>query len=198
MIRFYIIRHGETEPNTRMACIGHKDVPLTENGVQQALSLNDRLTVKADMVYISPLTRAKETIKPYLDKYPDIKYKIAPEIIERDFGDWDDMSFEQIEKKFPDMFHEWMDNYIDYLIPNGESMREVQNRVNSFCDKVIQHHVGKSVFVVTHLACARQLITRLLDLEPDKSIRFMIKNAYYAIIDYDIDTGYGVIRYLNI
>ena len=39
MVRVYIIRHGETEPNTRFACVGRSDVPLNDTGLMQAKEL---------------------------------------------------------------------------------------------------------------------------------------------------------------
>lgn len=198
MIRFYIIRHGETEPNTRFACVGRRDVPLNENGLIQADKLAQQLTAKADAIYLSPLCRAVDTIKPYLIQNPEITPVAADEIIERDFGDFEDYSFKQIEEKDPVMFREWMDNYISYPIPNGESLKEVQIRIEKFLNKIISLHDNQTVFIVTHLCTSRQLISTLLGLDVEKSRCFTMKNASYAVIDYDINVGYGVLKYLNI
>ncbi len=198
MIRFYVIRHGETEPNTRFACVGRRDVPLNENGITQATQLCEKLPTVADMVYISPLKRARDTIKPYLDRNPHIPYETAEELIERDFGLWEDMSFKQIEAREPDAFREWMDNYIDYVLPKGESLRAVQGRVEEFLKRIIPLHDNQTVFITTHLCVSRHLISTLLGLDAEKSRCFTMKNASYAIIDYDIDAQYGVLKYLNI
>ncbi len=198
MIRFYVIRHGETEPNTRFACVGRRDVPLNEIGINQATQLCEKLPTIADMVYISPLKRAKDTIKPYLDRNPHIPYETAEDLIERDFGLWEDLSFKQIEAKEPDAFKEWMDNYIDYVLPEGESLRTVQERVEEFLKRIIPLHDNHTVFITTHLCVSRHLISTLLGLDAEKSRCFTMKNASYAIIDYDIDAGHGVLKYLNI
>ncbi len=198
MIRFYVIRHGETEPNTRFACVGRCDVPLNEKGQIQATQLCEKLTAQADMVYISPLKRAKGTIAPYLESNPHIPYEMAEELIERDFGLWEDLSFKQIEEKEPEAFKEWMDNYINYVLPEGESLLTVQNRVEEFLKRIIPLHDNKTVFITTHLCVSRHLISTLLGLDVEKSRCFTMKNASYAIIDYDIDAGHGVLKYLNI
>ena len=200
MIRFYVIRHGETEPNTRFACVGRRDVPLNENGEIQALKLCEKLNEKAnaDIVYISPLKRAKETIDPYLNANPHIPYEITDDLIERDFGLWEDMNFKQIEEKEPDEFKVWMDNYINYVLPEGESLQTVQERVETFLKRIIPLHDNQTVFITTHLCVSRHLISTLLGLDVEKSRCFTMKNASYAIIDYDIDAGHGVLKYLNI
>lgn len=198
MVRIYIIRHGETEPNTRFACVGRSDVPLNNTGINQADELCKKLNTKADAVFISPLCRAHQTIKPYLDKHHDIPTYISPYLIERDFGIWEDLSFEQIEELDPERYKEWQDNYINYTIPHGESLMEVQKRVNLFLDRLCPMYDGKTVFLVTHLCTTRHIIARLLGLNPEMSRRFTMKNAHYAVIDYDNNAGYGVVKYLNI
>ncbi len=197
MVRIYIIRHGETEPNTRFACVGRSDVPLNDTGIHQAEKLCQRLKIRADAIYTSPLCRTHRTIKPYLERYPDIPTYISPYLIERDFGIWEDLSFAQIEELDPVRFKEWQNNYIEYTIPHGESLMEVQKRVDTFLDKLCPMYEGKTVFLVTHLCTARHLIARLLGLEPEMSRRFTMKNAHYAVIDYDNSAGYGVVKYLN-
>ncbi len=198
MIRFYIIRHGETEPNTRSACVGRCDVPLNEKGKIQATQLCEKLSKQADMVYISPLRRAKDTMAPYLENNPHVLYETAEELIERDFGLWEDLSFKQIEEKEPEAFKEWMDNYINYVLPQGENLLTVQKRVEEFLKRIIPLHNNQTVFITTHLCVSRHLISTLLGLDVEKSHCFTMKNASYAIIDYDIDAGHGVLKYLNI
>lgn len=198
MIRFYIIRHGETEPNTRFACLGRRDVPLNKKGITQAQELQKKLTIKADSIYVSPLSRAKDTISPYLKLNPDIPTEVADEIIERDFGLWEDLSFKQIEELEPEKYKIWMNNYIDYVIPQGESLGEVQIRVEKFLNRIIPKHDNQTVFIATHLCVARHLISTLLGLDKEKSRCFTMKNACYAVIDYDTDANCGVLKYLNI
>ncbi len=198
MVRFYVIRHGETEPNTRFACVGRSDAPLNDTGLLQANELCARLTPETDAIFMSPLCRTHQTIEPYLKLHPDIPSFVSPLLIERDFGIWENLSFEQIEELDPVRYKEWQDNYIEYTIPHGESLMEVQKRVDIFLDRICPVYDGKTVFLVTHLCTARHIISKLLGLEPEMSRRFTLKNAHYAVIDYDNDAGYGVVKYLNI
>lgn len=198
MIRFYVIRHGETEPNTRFACIGRIDVPLNEKGTNQATELCDKLKAEADVIYVSPLLRARQTIEPYIKSHPDVPVIIQPNIIERDFGIWEDLSFKDIEKADPVLYDEWQRNYVEYRIPNGESLTDVQKRVDKFLGEILKQNDGKTVFLMTHLCTARHIIAGLLGLDVHKSRCFTLKNASYAVIDYDFDLGFGVLKTLNV
>ena len=58
----YIIRHGETDWNVLRKFQGRTDIPLNENGRQVAAWTKEGLKdVAFDLVYTSPLRRAKET-----------------------------------------------------------------------------------------------------------------------------------------
>ena len=61
-MQIYIIRHGETDWNTKRLLQGATDIPLNQNGIEAA-----RLTAEAlkeipfDEIYTSPLQRAVQT-----------------------------------------------------------------------------------------------------------------------------------------
>ena len=58
----YIVRHGQTEYNVVGRYCGRIDVPLNENGINQAYELRDILkNIKFDYVFSSPLKRALKT-----------------------------------------------------------------------------------------------------------------------------------------
>ena len=62
--RFYIVRHGETEWNTKKIMQGHLDSPLTENGINQAANLaNELKEIEFIKVISSDLMRAYRTAK---------------------------------------------------------------------------------------------------------------------------------------
>ena len=199
MARIYIIRHGQTDANKRLACIGRVDTPLNDTGHEQSRALAKRLgDVTADKIYISPLTRARQTIQYYLDEHPDIPVKEEPLIIERNFGDWEGLTFDEIEKLVPAEYAKWRTEFVDYQIPGGESSRQVQSRADEFIDLLTAQHTDGTIFLVTHLALSRHLISRLLGLKIEESWRFTMYNASCAVIDYDNTTHCGVLKYLNI
>ena len=58
-MRIYLIRHGETEWNTRHLLQGATDIPLNQNGVEVARITAEALKdVPFDVVFTSPLKRA--------------------------------------------------------------------------------------------------------------------------------------------
>ncbi len=60
----YIIRHGQTELNSKRVLQGRSDYPLNEIGIQQAKEAAEKLQgITFDTVYSSPLIRALQTAK---------------------------------------------------------------------------------------------------------------------------------------
>ena len=64
MTTIYIARHGQNEDNVHGILNGHRDLPLTDLGRQQARQLARHIKDRGlvfDAVYASPLGRAFET-----------------------------------------------------------------------------------------------------------------------------------------
>lgn len=59
---FYFLRHGETDWNKQQRIQGYTDIPLNDNGRQQAEAAIPFLSsLKIDRLIVSPLSRAHET-----------------------------------------------------------------------------------------------------------------------------------------
>lgn len=58
----YFVRHGETDYNLKGITQGQLDIPLNQTGIEQARKVAQKLkNYKIDMIYCSPLVRAKKT-----------------------------------------------------------------------------------------------------------------------------------------
>lgn len=89
-VEIYIARHGQNQDNANGLLNGHRDLPLTDIGREQARELGEgiiKAELQFDAVYSSPLSRAFETAQ-IVCKIADLKMEpiILPELIERDFG----------------------------------------------------------------------------------------------------------------
>ena len=58
----FFVRHGETDYNTQGRVQGQLDIPLNDNGINQAKQLSENLKeYKIDIIFCSPLLRARKT-----------------------------------------------------------------------------------------------------------------------------------------
>ena len=59
--RLYLARHGETTTSSEFRFIGHMDVDITENGVEQMTTLRDRLmNDDLNAIFCSDLLRSRK------------------------------------------------------------------------------------------------------------------------------------------
>jgi len=136
----YIVRHGQTEYNVVGRYGGRIDVPLNENGINQAYELRDILkNIKFDYVFSSPLKRALETAEIICNN--DIIKD--DRLIERNNGDLEGKLKTEIDE-FPDFNDPNETRY------NIENIVDFRNRIYDFFNEIKNQYRGKDVLVVTH------------------------------------------------
>lgn len=89
MSRHWFVRHGESVANAERWLAGHRDVPLTARGEEQARALRAALAgVSPDRVVSSDLLRARHTARlAWEGRSPEAL--VAPELRERHLGAWE-------------------------------------------------------------------------------------------------------------
>jgi alpha-ribazole phosphatase/probable phosphoglycerate mutase len=149
--------------------------------IQAKLGLISRLS--GDALYASPLQRAKESaaiVAPSLALQPTL----SDELREIDFGGFEGLTFEAIEKQYPEEYRLWMERPTEIEFPHGESFARLKKRVLGFKAVLLRNHHGNTVHVVSHGSVNRILLAEALAM-PDSMI-FRLHQSYAAlnIIDY--------------
>ena len=100
MRNLYLIRHGKPQyPDEHSYCIGQTDFSLSMLGHLQSVLLHGELDDKITAVYCSPLSRAMETAAHIT---PDLPHITISDLTERNLGEWDGLSFDEIRKRWPE------------------------------------------------------------------------------------------------
>ena len=115
----YLLRHGETIYNTEKRYQGQRDIPLSTAG-RAALR---RADFDPDVVYVSPLTRARQTARVL---FPQAEQVVVPDLREMDFGTFEGRSYVDMEND-PD-YRAWVASNCESACPDGE-------RKADFCDR---------------------------------------------------------------
>ncbi|MEE8381920.1 MAG: histidine phosphatase family protein [Thermodesulfobacteriota bacterium] len=165
MVKVILIRHGETNWNTKQIFRGRKDIPLNEVGLAQAkavgISLKD---IQIDAVYSSPLGRALETANA-LSESRSLEIELDEGFIDIDFGKWQGTSHEEVQKKYKDLYEMWLTKPQMVTFPEGESLKDVNTRSMEALEKVIKKHPGKTLAIVSHRVLNKVLLCSVLGLE---------------------------------
>lgn len=152
MTRILLVRHGESEANRAHKFAGAKsDVPLLERGLQQAELTAQFVVEKYDIskVYTSNLQRAYITGKCVADRL-GLDVTVREVLTEIDGGDWEGVSFSEMETNYPKEFALWTTDYGHSACPGGESVAQVAKRIMDAVMQIVEENPDKTVLIVSH------------------------------------------------
>ncbi|KAM9342649.1 6-phosphofructo-2-kinase/fructose-2,6-bisphosphatase 2-like isoform 2-T4 [Pholidichthys leucotaenia] len=152
----YVCRHGESDHNLEGRIGG--DSELSERGKQFAAALKDFIEEHrlSDLkVWTSQLRRTIQTAEELGVPYE--QWKILNEI---DAGVCEDMTYEMIEKKYPEEFAMRDQDKYHYRYPGGESYQDLVQRLEPV---IMELERQGNVLVICHQAVMRCLLAYFLD-----------------------------------
>lgn len=183
-LKIIVVRHGQTEWNKKDIFRGRKDIPLDESGKKQAILTANRIAemnLSVKRVYSSPLQRSFETAEN-IAKIFSLEVIPKKELIEFDFGQWEGHSNEEIKKKYPQMYSNWLNHPQALVIPDAETLNQATQRVQVAVKDILQEARGDLV-IVTHKVINKIVIGCLMGWDQDHSWKIEQDLASINIID---------------
>ncbi len=133
--------HGTTVDNEAHKAAGWNDVELSQKGIDRVKALKENINMEEiDIVISSDLTRAIQTA--------DYVFKGEKEILhdsrirECNYGTLNGKDLDCVV----------YEDHINECFENGESLLDVQNRMQDFCNYLKDNFEGKTVALVAHKA----------------------------------------------
>lgn len=189
----FLIRHGHT---LRAGyCNGHLDVDLTPTGIGQMEEIGKRLAgdgIRA--LYASDLKRCVQGAE-VIGRALALKPVLSSRLREKQFGAWEGLPREEIQRRFPGEWEEWTTNPADAKPTGGESYREVSVRVMAQLREILERHIGEKVAMLSHGGVNRVILCHVLDLELKHLAR--IEQRYAALNLIDFYKNDAVVRLIN-
>lgn len=183
--QFIIVRHGQTQWNHRGIRQGHLDSGLTARGIAQAKALGIRLAREHfTTLYSSDLGRAVHTARI-------IAASTGHEIVtdarlrERHLGIFQGLDGDQIRAKYPEEHRLHRTVGPDYVIPEGESVRQQVARNVAYLTQIAPKHLGETIVVVTHGGVLSGLFRHTFSIPFDAPRRFEFTNAGLNVFNYE-------------
>ncbi len=156
-ITLYLIRHGNTQANTKGLYIGKKtDVPLEENehlswpGTEQL----------PEQIFVSPMVRCRQTAQ-MLAGMTDLT--VIDEFAEIDFGSFEGKGYEEL--KNDPYYQKWIDSNAALRFPGGESREEFVSRCMIGFDKMCGLVKKSEVMLVAHGGTLMAIMSSLTERE---------------------------------
>lgn len=129
---------------------GQADPPLNERGWAQARRVAQALRgQRLDALYASDLRRAAETAET-IGRATGLVVHYDFRLREIHQGEWQGLLVTEIERRYPDLFHRWQESPLAVILPGGESIIQMQERVLAAVEDIARQHPGQRVVIVTH------------------------------------------------
>lgn len=183
--RLVVVRHGETHWNVASRIQGHTDSPLTPAGEAQAAAIAARLaTERFDRLVSSDLGRALATARAIAAR---TGHRIVPDprFRERNYGVAEGLTYGEIGVHYPEIFSRVRDTDPDYVVPGGESRRQLLERVRDAFESLAREHEGARVTVVCHGGVLAALYRHVHGIPVGAQQAIPIPNASYNALVYE-------------
>jgi alpha-ribazole phosphatase len=175
----YLLRHGEVVLAETRRFIGHLDAPLSPRGERESRAQAARLaSVDLAAVFTSDLTRARRTGE-IVGAPHGLAPVTLPALREMAMGRWEGLTADEIRRREPDAFGEWMARIGEFPFPEGESVPDLLARAWPAFEAIVAAHEGRAVAVVAHGGTNRAILCAALGLPLDRLLAF--GQAYGAL-----------------
>lgn len=166
MIQLGFVRHGITRWNIEGRAQGNSDIPLAEQGLQEAQLLAERPEIGDwDIVFSSDLSRAKQTAEIIVEKI-GVPLHLDPRLRERSGGLIEGTTeAERVERWGPN----WREFDMEF-----ETNDSIIARGMSFIDEISEKHSNERVLIVSHGAFIKRLLNVLI---PNMNMDGSLKNT---------------------
>ena len=185
--RVILVRHGETDfPSNRIYCDSKEDPELNSVGQAQANQAAEFLAAEdVAAIYASPCLRTRMTAAAIGIYHKQLPVVFESGLVERNFGAWEGMYFEEIESQHPKQYIEWKQNQAAFKPDSGgESVYDLAERVCPVLARIVAANSGRTVVVVAHVGPIRVLLARALNLPIEGYRQLAIDPASITGIDY--------------
>ncbi|WP_170949523.1 histidine phosphatase family protein [Ureibacillus acetophenoni] len=160
----FLVRHGVTDWNKEKRYLGHTDRGVLMSELTQLKKLQKELAeLSFDHVFTSDLRRCLETLA-YLNVPAQVS--VDTRIREINFGDWEGKTYNELKDN--QIYRDWLNNWENLSIPNGESADTFKARIDTFIQDLLQHpfestpNEKKLFLIMTHGGVIRYIVSKFV------------------------------------
>lgn len=205
MTTIYFIRHSKplnvnnTYTNDNLQIQNEKKILSLEGEKMAKESFDSDIFNNIDCVYSSNYIRAISTAK-YVSEKNNLKINIIDDLGERKFGisSWDELPKDFERKQFLDE---------NYKIGDGESQKEVRNRMDVAIMRILHENKDKIIAIFSHATAISCLFKKWCDIKiVEDKLRYTFNNnvIFDGYFDYcetfklEFDNNFNLINIKNI
>jgi len=153
-----LIRHAQSQLAGRFC--GSSNPFLSSAGEVEARELAEKLRATViSHIFCSPLRRAVMTAEA-IAATREVPLTVMDGLREMDFGEWEGLTWREIELRDPQFARQWMEQFPSLTAPGGEPFEAFRQRVESAYLQVQGENVSGTVAIVAHSGVLGVLLAR--------------------------------------
>ena len=173
-----LVRHGQTEWSLTGQHTSHTDIPLTDEGREQARNLGSQLAGRSFAIVLSShYQRARETAE--LAGFGD-RLEIDDRLVEWDYGEYEGITTPEIRETRSDWWL-WRDG-----CPGGEQPADVQARADAVLERL--RALDGDAIVFAHGHFLRVLAARWIGEPAEFGSRLKLSAGSVSVLGFERDT----------
>ena len=184
-MQVYVIRHGQSEYNKRRIIQGNLDIPLSEEGVRQALEARERLLARGitsfDRIYSSPLQRAYVTGEIVSGRSHET-FLMDRRLREIEVGGLQGKSYADPSEAMDNFMHH-PERYVP--LPGGESYQDLAERAGAFLSWLAGRDLPERTLVCTHNGWMHAMLMAIDGLKAEDIRKHPVKNCTVYVLEPD-------------
>ncbi len=186
LVKVILVRHGETDWNRSKRFQGsNSDIQLNQNGCQQAESIALRLKPeRIQAIYSSPLQRARDTAQA-ITRHHQVEVEIEPTLKEIDAAELEGIHLDELGGHLIQLLTGEGQGKSTFKMYGGETLAEVQQRVWSTVQRLVDRHRDGVLVVVSHYFTILTIICSVLNLPPSQIGRLRLGVGSISILTFD-------------
>lgn len=214
-LTLYLIRHGQSQANTKMHLVGGRDVasPLTAKGAAQAQAVGRRLAkdgLRFDRIYASHAVRARRTAELACNELgvPASTVQVEQRVVEFSQGRHELQPRSEVYAPDGPVMRGITAERMFYRPPGispdgdrGESQHDVELRFRAFVDELQATQEGPlTVAVFSHGIAIKSFVRGLIGADVDFTVHAETGNCSLTVLEYKpalVNLGGWVLRCFN-
>jgi len=148
MLKILLIRTGSTEYECQGRIQGTLDVPLSEDGRQEAEQLVESLRDQSiDLLCHAPCRATQQTAELLVEQL-GLKAKKIDNLHNLDHGLWQGMLIDDVKVKQPKVYRQWQEQPETVCPPDGETLQQARERLQQTLAKLVKKHKEGTVAIL--------------------------------------------------
>ena len=169
MAGIILVRHGHVDWIAPERFRGRAELALSDLGRRQTQALANHIAKswRLDAIYTSPLGRCRDTGAAIGAPFK-LEPQVADGLCDIDYGEWQGLTREQAEERWPHETELWFRAPHLAVIPGGETLPALLSRTAAALREILRAHPGGTVVLVGHDSVNRVLLLFALELPLSK------------------------------